>query len=78
MRRAFEGNFERIRDETYTISDIHQAREAPNFAVHTFAFEWSGLLEGKRAAGGGRGTSVLVKEGGKWLLLAEHLGPASK
>jgi uncharacterized protein (TIGR02246 family) len=78
VRGAYERNFERIRDETYTISDVHQVRQAPNFAVHIFAFQWSGLIEGRRAAGGGRGTSVLVKENGKWLLLAEHLGPASK
>jgi hypothetical protein len=25
--------------------------------------------------GGGRGTSVVVKDGGRWLVLAEHLGP---
>ncbi len=78
VRRAYERNFDRIRGETYAISDVHQVREGPNFAVHTFAFQWSGLIDGKRAAGGGRGTSVLVRENGKWLLLAEHLGPASK
>lgn len=78
VRTAFEGNFALIRDEEYTLSDLHRVCKSPAFAVFTFSFAWSGVISGKPAAGGGRGTSVLVKENGRWLLLAEHLGPAPK
>jgi ketosteroid isomerase-like protein len=75
VRRAFEGNFAAIADETYRISNVHWVRKGRVFAAYLFDFNWSGLIDGKPASGGGRGTCVLVKEGTSWQLLIEHLGP---
>ena len=44
-------------------------------AVYLFEFHWSGIINEKPASGLGRGTSVLIKEADRWLLLVEHLGP---
>lgn len=78
VEAAFRKTFDLIKDETYTISNIHWIHEDENFAVCLYNFHWSGLINGQMASGGGRGTSVLVNENGNWLILTEHLGPDAK
>ena len=78
VQRAFERNFALIQDEKYSISEIHWVQKADSFAVCVYTYEWSGLIDGKSAAGAGRGTCVLVNQQGNWLLLTEHLGPKAK
>ena len=75
VRAAFSRNFELIADEEYEISDLVWIADGPSYAVCAYRFRWSGLIDGKAAAGGGRGTSVVVNDGVRWLVLAEHLGP---
>ena len=75
VRRAFAGNFAAIEDETYTISNVYWVRKSRAYAVYLFDFDWTGLVDGKSAKGGGRGTCVLVRERQCWQLLIEHLGP---
>ena len=75
VRTAFEANFSIIQEEEYVISNVHWVRKGAETAVYLFEFNWSGLIDDKPARGSGRGTSVLIKENDKWLLLVEHLGP---
>ena len=75
VQQAFERNFALIQEEKYAISDIHWVQKQSDFAVCIYRFNWQGLMNGKLAAGSGRGTSVMINENKKWLLLAEHLGP---
>jgi len=75
VQKAFEKNFSLIRDETYSISNVHWVMKKPETAVYLFEFSWSGLINGQPAKGSGRGTCVLINEGGEWQLLIEHLGP---
>jgi ketosteroid isomerase-like protein len=75
VRAAFERNFSSIRDEIYTISNVHWVMKSDRAAVYLFDFNWSGTINGKPASGAGRGTSVLIMDDGKWKLLVEHLGP---
>ena len=72
---AFSRNFQLIQDEEYELYDVRWLTDQPTHAVCTYRFRWSGLIDGKPAAGGGRGTSVLTNEDGRWLVLAEYLGP---
>ena len=72
---AFEKNFALIQDEQYSISDTCWVKKTDDFAVCLYAFHWSGSINGEHASGSGRGTSVLVSEQGKWVLITEHLGP---
>lgn len=75
VRKAFEHNFSLIKDETYSMRDVHWVLKNDLTAVYLFEFNWSGIINGKPVKGAGRGTSVLIKEGGAWRLLVEHLGP---
>ena len=75
IQKAFEKNFSLIKDETYSIANVHWVLKNAGAAVYLFEFNWSGLINGQPAKGSGRGTSVLINEGGEWQLLIEHLGP---
>lgn len=75
VQKAFEHNFSLIKDETYSMRDVHWVLISDLMAVYLFEFNWSGIINGKPAQGAGRGTSVLIKEDGAWRLLVEHLGP---
>jgi hypothetical protein len=75
VRAAFEANFSAIQNEVYRISDVHWIRRSEELAVYSFAFRWTGVINGRAESGRGRGTSVLVRDGMDWKLIAEHLGP---
>jgi len=71
----FEQNFRSIEDEQYAISNVHWACQSAASAVALYEFHWQGMIDGKAASGGGRGTSVLIFEQGRWWIITEHLGP---
>jgi len=75
VQKAFEHNFSLIKDETYSITNVHWVIKKPETAVYLFEFSWSGIINEKPARGSGQGTCLLVNEAGKWELLIEHLGP---
>ena len=75
VRNAYEANFSAIEDEEYRISNVHWVRRGEDVSVYVFDFAWRGRMDGRDVKGAGRGTSVLVRNGSDWQLLAEHLGP---
>ncbi len=75
VEQVFRKNFELIKNENYSITNIHFVIEKPDYAVFIFNYNWSGIINGKPAKGGGRGTSVIVRSNGRWQLISEHLGP---
>jgi len=75
VQAVFERNFNLIKDEEYGIDNIHWAHMSESHAVCLYHFHWSGFIDGDSCSGGGRGTSVLIKAGGKWQIITEHLGP---
>jgi len=77
VQAAFEKNFSSIKNENYSITNVHWVMKGIETAVYLFDFHWSGIINGKPAQGAGRGTSVLVRQAGQWKLLIEHLGPKS-
>jgi ketosteroid isomerase-like protein len=72
---AFKKNFSVIEGEDYRMSDLSWTYRTDDLAVCVFRFDWSGLIRGELASGSGRGTHVLVRDGDRWLLVVEHLGP---
>ena len=75
VEAIFRKNFDLIKDEIYTISNVHFVIEKSDYVVFIFNYNWSGIIHGEPAEGGGRGTSVIVKQNGNWQLISEHLGP---
>ena len=59
VHSAFERNFSAIEGEEYRIPNVHWIMRASDVAVYLFDFQWSGRIDGRAAAGAGRGTSVL-------------------
>lgn len=70
---AIERTFATIRDETYEISDVEWVALTPGHAVCRYRFSWTGVVDGQARSGAGRGTNVLVRRDGGWLVLHEHL-----
>lgn len=75
VQQAFERTFALIQDEQYAISNLHWAVDDGAVAICLYDFAWQGVINGQPASGGGRGTSVIVKNGAVWQIVAEHLGP---
>jgi ketosteroid isomerase-like protein len=75
VQAAFQRNFDSIKGEEYAISDVHWVVKTDAFAVLTYSFNWSGIIQGEHASGTGRGTSTLIRMEEGWQLISEHLGP---
>jgi len=78
IAQAIQHNFATIEDENYEIGPIRWLVRAETCAVCSYSFRWTGKVGGQPAQGSGRGTSVLEKRDGRWLMVHEHLskGPA--
>lgn len=72
---AFEKTFALIKDEHFSLHDITWTAVSDTVATCHYEYRWRGFIEGQPASGGGRGTTILVKKGGRWLITHEHLGP---
>lgn len=77
IKIAFAKNFLLIKNEEYLISNVKWLLKNESTAVYLFEFSWKGLVNGKLTGGNGLGTSVIINESGKWVLLTEHLGKKS-
>jgi hypothetical protein len=47
VEAAFRRTFDLIRDEAYRMEDIRWLVRTEHFAVLSFAFHWSGVIDGK-------------------------------
>ena len=72
---AFEKTFKLIENEVFSLHDIVWSVVTDDVAACRYEFRWKGLISGQESAGGGRGTSILRKVDGRWLVAHEHLGP---
>lgn len=68
VQKAFERNFSVIKEEQFSISNIHWIKKNKEVAVYLFDFSWQGIVNGQQAEGSGRGTSVLINQKGEWKL----------
>lgn len=74
-KTAFEKTFALIQDEHFSLHDIVWTVVTDDVAACRYEFRWKGLISGQEASGGGRGTTILRKTNGRWLIAHEHLGP---
>lgn len=79
IEKAFVATFNTIKDETYSIRNVRWVALGETVAVCVYDFHWIGTVDGARKEGTGRGTNALVKRGGTWLMVHEHLStPAAQ
>lgn len=74
-KAAFEKTFKLIENEIFSLHDIVWTVVTEDVATCHYEFRWKGLISGQESSGGGRGTSILRKVDGRWLIAHEHLGP---
>jgi ketosteroid isomerase-like protein len=74
-KAAFEKTFKLIENEIFSLHDIVWTVVTEDVAACRYEFRWKGLISGQQSSGGGRGTSILRKVDGRWLVAHEHLGP---
>ena len=76
IRAAFEktwkggANAKKLR---FHLSDIQVLSTDRASAAATYTYNWEGVIDGKPFVIQGRGTRVLVHEGGRWQIIHEHL-----
>lgn len=73
-KAAFEKTFKLIENEVFSLHDIVWTAVTEDVATCHYEFRWKGLISGQESSGGGRGTSILRKVDGRWLIAHEHLG----
>lgn len=74
IEQAFQKNFDLIKGESFSISELSQGVSTEHFAVCTYSYEWSGEIAGEMISGTGLGTSVLMRVDSGWQFVSEHLG----
>ena len=67
--------FAHITNEKYEVVNKRWAHATDSMALCYYDFEWRGQIDGRKASGSGRGTSVLQKTPLGWKIVHEHLGP---
>jgi ketosteroid isomerase-like protein len=70
---AIERTFATIQDETYEIYDLEWVVTSSDSAVCRYRFAWTGVVDGERRSGSGRGTNVVICRGDVWQIVHEHL-----
>jgi ketosteroid isomerase-like protein len=73
IRGAFEKTWAMIQDEVYAIEDVEWLTETDAAAACLYTYRWQGMIGGVACEGSGRGTTVLVNDGVRWLIIHEHL-----
>jgi ketosteroid isomerase-like protein len=72
---AIGRTFAVIQDEVYEISGLQWVVLTAEHAVCRYRFSWRGVIDGQPRSGHGRGTNVMVRQGGAWKMQHEHLSP---
>ena len=73
IKQVLVSNFASIQDETYRLDNVRWVASSDSVAACVYEFNWSGVIDGRPASGHGRGTSVIRKVEGDWLVAHEHL-----
>lgn len=73
IKVGFESTWKFLPDEVYGIENIKWLSIEKNSATCIYEYTYQGTHNGKPIKGRGRGTSVLVKQHGRWRIAHEHL-----
>lgn len=73
LRNYFERTWRTVVDEAYAAENLHWISIDEQSATCVYQYTWAGLIDGVMRQGVGRGTNVLIREQGQWLVVHEHL-----
>ena len=76
VRAAFEKTWKgsaNVKKERFYLTDIKVLTVDAKSATATYTYNWEGSMEGKPFRIQGRGTRVLIVEGGRLQIIHEHL-----
>lgn len=73
IQQAFERTWSHIRDERYTIDNVHWLDVEEHTATCIYTFHWQGVTPSGPTEGSGRGTNMFRKRDGHWQVVHEHL-----
>jgi ketosteroid isomerase-like protein len=73
IEKAFNATWERIQNETYSITNVRWISKTDNLGVCLYEFHWGGDINGNKLSGSGRSTNVISKLKTKWQMTHEHL-----
>ena len=73
IKEAFEKTFNKIKNETYTISNIAWLFKTHKYVTCRYDFHWKGIVEGKETEGMGKGTAFIIKTEEGLQILYERL-----
>lgn len=74
IQAAFEKTWGHdIQDDRYYLTNVNVVSKDMKSATITFTFNWTGRVEGRPVHTVGRGTSVIVRNGGHLQFILEHL-----
>ncbi|MFO0971068.1 MAG: DUF4440 domain-containing protein [Candidatus Saccharimonadales bacterium] len=76
IQEAFEDTWRKIKNETYSISDVKWLKTGYRNAACTYKFRSDGKVNGKRQVYEGVGTSTFKRIGGNWRIVKEELKKA--
>ncbi|QKG83983.1 nuclear transport factor 2 family protein [Kroppenstedtia pulmonis] len=71
--KAFEENWNTIRDEHYQITDVKWLTVTDESASCIYIFHWEGWFKDQWRKGSGRGTNIFTRHHHRWLITHEHL-----
>lgn len=73
IQAAFERTWAAIDQEVYTLQNLRWLAQDDQFAVCLYEFHWQGIINGQLAQGRGRGTNLMKRQDGRWVMTHEHL-----
>jgi ketosteroid isomerase-like protein len=71
----FNNTWDLIKDEKYSITDIHWIAIESTLATCLYRYHWEGYHNGNFISGKGNATNVFKKVNNKWKIIHEHLSP---
>jgi ketosteroid isomerase-like protein len=66
-------NWKMVSDYEYSTLDSKWIAQSETTAAVIYSFAWSGVVQGNKVSGGGRGTRVFSNDSAGWRIAHEHL-----
>lgn len=73
IQKAFEDTWQKIQDETYSISDVEWMKTGYRNAACTYRFRSDGIVDDKQQVYEGTGINTLKRIDGNWRIIKEEL-----